>query len=74
MAVYGLTRTGGDGSKPNDSILQSYSPAENDKIPQQGQITVNLATGETKFYPDYQGFLQGKAEYTQYCATQSSRC
>ena len=37
-------------------------------------VTVNLRTGETKFYEDYEGFLQGKAEYEEYCATKSDRC
>jgi UPF0755 protein len=32
-------------------------------------VTVNLKTGETKFYEDYNGFLAGKAEYQQYCTT-----
>jgi UPF0755 protein len=37
-------------------------------------VTVNLATGETKFTDDYDEFLQFKAEYTEYCETQSDRC
>lgn len=32
-------------------------------------VTVNLATGETKFYEDYQGFLEGRDEYRAYCET-----
>jgi UPF0755 protein len=36
-------------------------------------VTVNLATGETKFGVTYQDFLNFKAEYRQYCLT-SSRC
>lgn len=36
-------------------------------------VTVNLATGETKFGKTYQDFLQFKQEYAQYCTT-SSRC
>lgn len=37
-------------------------------------VTVDLETGETKFYEDYDGFLEGKAEYNQYCETSSDRC
>ena len=37
-------------------------------------VTVNLATGETKFTESYDEFLQFKAEYTEYCETQSDRC
>ena len=36
-------------------------------------VTVNLATGETKFGKTYQDFLSFKREYTQYCTT-SDRC
>jgi UPF0755 protein len=36
-------------------------------------VTVNLATGETKFYETHDGFLEGKAEYHRYCET-SDRC
>jgi UPF0755 protein len=36
-------------------------------------VTVNLATGETKFGVTYQDFLNLKAEFKQYCTT-SSRC
>jgi UPF0755 protein len=36
-------------------------------------VTVNLATGETKFGVTYQDFLGLKAEYRQYCTT-SDRC
>ena len=35
--------------------------------------TVDLATGETKFYEDYDGFLEGREEYKAYCET-SDRC
>jgi UPF0755 protein len=35
-------------------------------------VTVNLATGKTKFGTTYAQFLQFKAEYTQYCATSSA--
>ena len=37
-------------------------------------MTVNLRTGETKFTDDYDEFLQFKAEYKDYCATQSDNC
>ena len=36
-------------------------------------VTVDLSTGETKFYEDYDGFLEGRNEYKQYCET-SDRC
>lgn len=36
-------------------------------------VTVNLATGETKFGVTYQDFLNFKAEFRQYCTT-SDRC
>jgi UPF0755 protein len=36
-------------------------------------VTVNLATGETKFGKTYQDFLNFKAEYHTYCET-SARC
>ena len=45
LAAFGLTRLGTDGSQPDESILRSFSPAANDKIPQQGQIKVDLMTG-----------------------------
>jgi UPF0755 protein len=37
-------------------------------------VTVNLATGETKFTDDYDEFLGFKQELDEYCATQSDRC
>ncbi len=36
-------------------------------------VTVDLATGETRFYETYDGFLEGVAMYKQYCET-SDRC
>ncbi len=36
-------------------------------------VTVDLSTGETKFYEDYDGFLDGRDEYKAYCET-SDRC
>lgn len=37
-------------------------------------VTVNLATGETKFTDSYDEFLQFKKEYQNYCETQSESC
>lgn len=37
-------------------------------------VTVNLRTGETKFTESYDEFLEFKAEYKEYCATQSDSC
>jgi UPF0755 protein len=37
-------------------------------------VTVNLRTGETKFASTPEEFQRYKAEYKQYCATQSDRC
>lgn len=37
-------------------------------------VTVNLATGETKFTDDYDEFLEFKDEFQEYCETQSDRC
>lgn len=37
-------------------------------------VTVDLATGETKFTDDYDEFLEFKQEFQDYCATQSDRC
>lgn len=37
-------------------------------------VTVNLATGETKFASTEAEFLEYKAELDEYCATQSDRC
>lgn len=37
-------------------------------------VTVNLATGETKFTESYDEFLQFKQELKDYCETQSDRC
>ncbi len=36
-------------------------------------VTVDLSTGETKFYETYDGFLEGRDEYKAYCDT-SDRC
>ncbi len=37
-------------------------------------VTVNLRTGETKFTQSYDEFLTFKAEYKEYCRTQSDNC
>jgi UPF0755 protein len=37
-------------------------------------VTVNLRSGETKFARSYDDFLKYKAEYKEYCATQSDAC
>jgi UPF0755 protein len=37
-------------------------------------VTVNLATGETKFASTEAEFLEYKAELDEYCETQSDRC
>lgn len=36
-------------------------------------VTVDLSTGETKFYETYDGFVEGREEYKTYCET-SDRC
>lgn len=56
---------------PGDQAIDAAAnPAEG---PWYYYVTVNLATGETKFYETHDGFLVGKAEYQQYCAG-SDRC
>jgi len=37
-------------------------------------VTVDLATGETKFTDSYDEFLQFKQEFIEYCETKSKRC
>lgn len=37
-------------------------------------VTVNLRTGETKFTENYDTFLKYKAEFKEYCRTQSDSC
>lgn len=57
---------------PGDDALQAAAnPAAGDWL---FYVTVNLATGETKFTADYDQFLTYKQELQQYCATQSDRC
>lgn len=53
-----------------DAIAAAANPAEGGWY---YYVTVDLASGETKFYEDYDGFLEGRAEYKQYCES-SDRC
>jgi UPF0755 protein len=57
---------------PGDDAIQAALNPEDG--PWFFYVTVNLATGETKFTDSYDEFLQFKAEYTDYCETQSDRC
>jgi UPF0755 protein len=57
-------------SPGDDAIKAALHPATGDWY---YYVTVNLATGETKFGKTYQDFLSFKQEYTQYCTT-SDRC
>ncbi|GAA5120021.1 endolytic transglycosylase MltG [Alloalcanivorax gelatiniphagus] len=54
----------------DDAIAAAANPAEGDWY---YYVTVDLSTGETKFYEDYDGFLEGRDEYKAYCDT-SDRC
>jgi UPF0755 protein len=54
----------------DDAIAAAANPADGDWY---YYVTVDLATGETKFYEDYAGFLEGRDEYKAYCET-SDRC
>jgi len=54
-----------------DAIDAAANPADGDWY---YYVTVDLATGETKFYADYDGFLEGQAAYKEYCRTKSDRC
>ncbi len=54
----------------DDAIAAAANPADGDWY---YYVTVDLATGETKFYEDYDGFLEGRDEYKAYCET-SDRC
>lgn len=56
---------------PGDAALEAAAnPA---KGPWYYYVTVDLATGETRFYETYDGFLEGQALYKEYCET-SDRC
>lgn len=54
----------------DEAIAAAANPAEGDWY---YYVTVDLSTGETKFYEDYDGFLEGRDEYKAYCDT-SDRC
>ena len=54
----------------DDAIAAAANPADGDWY---YYVTVDLSTGETKFYDDYDGFLEGRDEYKAYCDT-SDRC
>ena len=54
----------------DDAIEAAANPADGDWY---YYVTVDLSTGETKFYEDYEGFLEGRDEYKAYCDT-SDRC
>ncbi|MEI5675023.1 MULTISPECIES: endolytic transglycosylase MltG [unclassified Nocardioides] len=56
---------------PGDAAIKAaVEPADG---PWYYYVTVDLATGETRFYEDYDGFLDGQAQYKDYCET-SDRC
>ncbi len=52
----------------DDAIAAAASPAEGDWF---YYVTVNLASGETKFAEDYDQFLRYKDELREYCETES---
>ena len=54
----------------DDAIAAAANPADGGWY---YYVTVDLSTGETKFYEDYDGFLEGRDEYKAYCET-SDRC
>jgi UPF0755 protein len=54
----------------DDAIAAAANPAEGDWY---YYVTVDLATGETKFYEDYDGFLEGREGYKADCEP-SDRC
>jgi UPF0755 protein len=55
----------------DEAIKAAAEPADG---PWYYYVTVNLATGETKFAETYDEFLTYKQELRDYCATQSDRC
>ncbi|HRI98602.1 MAG TPA: endolytic transglycosylase MltG, partial [Nocardioides sp.] len=57
---------------PGDAAIQAALNPEDG--PWFFYVTVNLATGETKFTDDYDEFLKFKGELDEYCETQSDRC
>jgi UPF0755 protein len=57
---------------PGDAAIEAAAnPADG---PWLFYVTVNLATGETKFTESYDEFLSFRDELDEYCATQSDRC
>jgi UPF0755 protein len=57
---------------PGEAAIEAaLNPAEGSWL---FYVTVNLATGETKFTDSYDEFLEFKAELQDYCETQSDRC
>lgn len=54
----------------DDAIAAAANPEDGDWY---YYVTVDLSTGQTKFYEDYDGFLEGRDEYKAYCET-SDRC
>ena len=50
----------------DDAINAAANPADG---PWYYYVTVNLATGETVFTETYDGFLDAKDQYTEYCTT-----
>jgi peptidoglycan lytic transglycosylase G len=57
---------------PGDEAIQAALNPEDG--PWYFYVTVDLATGETKFTDDYDEFLEFKDELDQYCETESDRC
>ncbi len=55
----------------DDAIQAAAEPAEG---PWFFYVTVNLATGETKFTDSYDEFLTFRSELDAYCANESDRC
>ena len=69
-------RGAGDSADPprgSGGTTASVPSSTSAPAPPAGLLTVDLATGETKFYEDYDGFLEGRDEYKAYCET-SDRC
>jgi UPF0755 protein len=57
---------------PGDAAIKAAAnPADG---PWVYYVTVNLRTSETKFTDDYDTFLKYKAEFKEYCRTQSDSC
>ena len=54
----------------DDAIAAAANPADGGWY---YYVTVDLSTGETKFYEEYDDFLVGRDEYRAYCET-SDRC